>query len=78
MSSDTPLPSSFDGDPDFFEESWLKKLGRRLKEEPLVPLGILLTCGALVGASRAMRNNVSPNRASHHRAVSLLLRSSPH
>lgn len=58
MSSDTPPPSSFDGDTDFYEESRLKKLGRRLKEEPLVPLGMLLTCAALFGATRAMRSNV--------------------
>lgn len=63
MSSDTPPPSSFDGDADFYEESRLKKLARRLKEEPLVPLGMLLTCGALFGATRAMRTNV---RSSPH------------
>ncbi|KAF3896313.1 Respiratory supercomplex factor 1, mitochondrial [Trichophyton interdigitale] len=37
--SDKPLPSSFDDDPDFFQDNSWKKLGRRLKEEPLVPLG---------------------------------------
>jgi len=67
MSSDTPLPSSFDEDADFFEESWPKKLTRRLKEEPLVPLGILLTCGALIGATRAMRSNVRPSLPPPHR-----------
>jgi len=51
-SSDHPLPSSFDGDADFYEESRWAKFTRRLREEPLVPLGILLTCGALFGATR--------------------------
>jgi len=55
-------PSSFDEDDDFYSESRLQKLTRRIKEEPLVPLGCLLTVFALVGASRAMRKN------DHHRA----------
>ena len=45
----TALPS------EFFEEGWTAKLGRRMKEEPLIPLGCLATCYALYGASRAMR-----------------------
>ncbi|KAI9656236.1 MAG: Respiratory supercomplex factor 1, mitochondrial [Bathelium mastoideum] len=53
---DAPLPSSFDSDPEFFEENRWQKLGRRLKEEPLIPLGCLLTCWALFGASRSMRS----------------------
>ncbi|RDL31178.1 putative Altered inheritance of mitochondria protein 31, mitochondrial [Venustampulla echinocandica] len=64
--SNAPLPSSFDGnaDPanpdritsDFYEENRWQKLSRRLKEEPLVPLGCLLTCAALLGASRSIRS----------------------
>ncbi|KAI9826750.1 MAG: Respiratory supercomplex factor 1, mitochondrial [Sarea resinae] len=50
-----PLPSSFDSDPEFFEESPFQKLTRRLKEEPLVPLGCALTCFALYRASISMR-----------------------
>jgi len=53
--SGAPLPSSFDDDPEFYEESWQKKLSRKLKEEPLVPLGCALTCYALYRASVAMR-----------------------
>ncbi|KAI9783578.1 MAG: Respiratory supercomplex factor 1, mitochondrial [Peltula sp. TS41687] len=53
--SDAPLPSSFDGDEDFFEESRWQKFSRRLKEEPLIPLGCGLTCWALLGASRSIR-----------------------
>jgi hypothetical protein len=34
----------------------LQKLTRRLKEEPLIPLGCILTCAALVGASRSIRS----------------------
>ncbi|KAI9645305.1 Respiratory supercomplex factor 1, mitochondrial [Ciborinia camelliae] len=40
MSNSTPLPSSFDGDTDFYEENRWQKLTRRLKEEPLIPLGM--------------------------------------
>jgi len=53
--SKQPLPSSFDGDSDFYEENPWQKLGRRLKEEPLIPLGCVLTCWALFGASRSIR-----------------------
>ncbi|PMD31426.1 hypothetical protein L207DRAFT_442074 [Hyaloscypha variabilis F] len=37
--SNTPLPSSFDGNNDFYEENRWEKFSRRLKEEPLIPLG---------------------------------------
>lgn len=40
---------------EFYEENRMQKLTRRLKEEPLVPLGCVLTIAALVGASRSMR-----------------------
>ncbi|KAB8290458.1 hypothetical protein EYC80_010889 [Monilinia laxa] len=55
MSNNTPLPSSFDGDTDFYEENRWQKLTRRLKEEPLIPLGCILTSLALIGATRSMR-----------------------
>ncbi|KAI5858394.1 hypoxia induced protein conserved region-domain-containing protein [Tricharina praecox] len=54
--SGRPLPSSFDDDPDFYEENRLAKLGRRLKEEPLIPLGCALTCFALYKATRSIRS----------------------
>ncbi|MCJ1412199.1 Respiratory supercomplex factor 1, mitochondrial [Ptychographa xylographoides] len=50
-----PLPSSFDGNSDFYEENRWQKFSRRLKEEPLIPLGCVLTCWALLGASRSIR-----------------------
>ncbi|PMD52436.1 uncharacterized protein K444DRAFT_647313 [Hyaloscypha bicolor E] len=53
--SNTPLPSSFDGDNEFYEENRWQKFSRRLKEEPLIPLGCVLTCMALFGASRSIR-----------------------
>jgi len=53
--SNTPLPSSFDGNTDFYEENRWQKFSRRLKEEPLIPLGCALTCAALVGATRSIR-----------------------
>ncbi|KAL9137220.1 MAG: hypothetical protein Q9175_001584 [Cornicularia normoerica] len=53
--SDAPLPSSFDSDPDFYEENRWHKFTRRLKEEPLIPLGIAVTCWALYNAGRSIR-----------------------
>ncbi|EKD21816.1 uncharacterized protein L3040_005329 [Drepanopeziza brunnea f. sp. 'multigermtubi'] len=53
--SNSPLPSSFDGDTEFYEENRWQKLFRRLKEEPLIPLGCGLTCWALFNASRSIR-----------------------
>ncbi|KAF2088982.1 hypothetical protein K490DRAFT_6905, partial [Saccharata proteae CBS 121410] len=55
MSSDAPLPSSFDGNEDFYNEKKWQKLKRRLVEEPLIPFGCMLTVMALVGATRSMR-----------------------
>lgn len=40
---------------DFYEENRFQKLTRRLKEEPLIPFGMALTCWALFGASRSIR-----------------------
>ncbi|KAI4159703.1 MAG: hypothetical protein LQ342_006396 [Letrouitia transgressa] len=54
-----PMPSSFDSDPDFFNENRWRKLGRKLREEPLVPLGCGLTCWALYNAYRAIRKGDS-------------------
>ncbi|KAK3072749.1 Respiratory supercomplex factor 1, mitochondrial [Teratosphaeriaceae sp. CCFEE 6253] len=51
-----PPPSSFDNDADFYQESRWQKLSRRLTEEPLIPLGCLLTCWALFEATRSMRS----------------------
>ncbi|CCU81864.1 mitochondrial hypoxia responsive domain containing protein [Blumeria hordei DH14] len=59
-----PLPSSFDGNrcvnssdasSDFYEENRFQKLTRRLRQEPLIPLGCILTSWALFSASRSMR-----------------------
>jgi len=49
------VPSSFDDNPDFFEEKRLGKLWRRLKEEPLIPIGCLATCYALYQATKSIR-----------------------
>lgn len=54
-SNSAPLPSSFDENPDFYNESRSQKLFRRIREEPLVPLGCGLTTWAIIGASRSMR-----------------------
>ncbi|KAK3689910.1 hypoxia induced protein conserved region-domain-containing protein [Podospora appendiculata] len=53
--SDRSLPSSFDSDPDFHNEKALSKVVRRLKEEPLIPIGCALTVAAFTSAYRAMR-----------------------
>ncbi|QIW97898.1 hypothetical protein AMS68_003416 [Peltaster fructicola] len=50
-----PPPSSFDDDPDFFEESRMTKLKRRVFEEPLIPLGCALTVWALIEATKSIR-----------------------
>ncbi|KAI0438259.1 mitochondrial hypoxia responsive domain-containing protein [Xylaria telfairii] len=49
-----PMPSSFDENSEY-QETALQKVGRKLREEPLVPLGTALTCLALYNAFRAMR-----------------------
>ncbi|KAK4038841.1 hypoxia induced protein conserved region-domain-containing protein [Parachaetomium inaequale] len=53
--SGRPLPSSFDDNQDFYNESGFQKVLRKLKEEPLVPIGCLLTVAAFTNAYRAMR-----------------------
>ncbi|KAJ5812087.1 hypothetical protein N7474_008388 [Penicillium riverlandense] len=50
-----PLPSSFEDSPQFREETSLQKFTRRLKEEPLIPLGCAATCYALYRAYRSMK-----------------------
>ncbi|CAI7626831.1 hypothetical protein N7509_002862 [Penicillium cosmopolitanum] len=49
------VPSSFDDHPQFREESGAQKFTRRIKEEPLIPLGCAATCYALYRAYRSMR-----------------------
>ncbi|KAF2103496.1 altered inheritance of mitochondria protein 31, mitochondrial [Rhizodiscina lignyota] len=49
-------PSSFDDNEGFYNESRPTKLLRRIREEPLIPLGCILTCWALLGATRAIRS----------------------
>ncbi|KAH7313506.1 hypoxia induced protein conserved region-domain-containing protein [Stachybotrys elegans] len=53
------LPSSFDENDDFYNEKPMQKVFRKLKEEPLVPLGIGLTVFAFVNAYRALRRGDS-------------------
>ncbi|KAM0218353.1 hypothetical protein ACHAQD_002923 [Fusarium lateritium] len=48
-----PMPSSFDGDQP------MQKVLRKIKEEPLIPLGIGLTTLAFVNAYRALRRGDS-------------------
>ena len=67
--SDTPVPSSFDSDPDFYNENRFQKFTRRLKEEPLIPFGIGLTCWALYNAQQSIRtgNSIKTNRFFRYR-----------
>ncbi|KAL2808620.1 hypoxia induced protein conserved region-domain-containing protein [Aspergillus granulosus] len=62
--SSQPVPSSFDGDSEFEEETSLQKFRRRLKEEPLIPIGCAATCYALYRAYRSMKagDSVEMNR----------------
>lgn len=50
----SPVPSSFD-ETEFFEESRSQKLWRKIKQEPLIPLGCLATSYALYQASKSIR-----------------------
>ncbi|KAI5859688.1 hypoxia induced protein conserved region-domain-containing protein [Durotheca rogersii] len=52
--TDRSMPSSFDQDKEY-NETGLQKVGRKLREEPLIPLGTALTCLALYNAFRATR-----------------------
>ncbi|PHH81964.1 hypothetical protein CDD82_7451 [Ophiocordyceps australis] len=54
-----PMPSSFDGNDDFYNERSMQKVLRKLKEEPLIPLGAGLTVAALVNSWRAVRRGDS-------------------
>ena len=53
--ADGSVPSSFD-DTEFFEEGRWGKFSRKIRQEPLVPLGCLATCYALYAASRSIRS----------------------
>ncbi|KAF9876864.1 hypothetical protein CkaCkLH20_05710 [Colletotrichum karsti] len=52
---DRQMPSSFDENNEFYDERVLHKIFRKLKEEPLVPLGCGLTAYAFYAAWRATR-----------------------
>ncbi|KAK1964800.1 hypothetical protein LY78DRAFT_129958 [Colletotrichum sublineola] len=56
---DRPMPSSFDENNEFYDERVLHKAFRKLREEPLVPLGCGLTVFAFVSAWRAIRRGDS-------------------
>ena len=53
--SASAIPSSFDASPEFFEESRFQKLWRKLKQEPLIPVGCAATCYALYMATKSIR-----------------------
>ncbi|KAF4463647.1 altered inheritance-mitochondria 31 mitochondrial [Fusarium albosuccineum] len=61
-----PMPSSFDGNQEFYNERPMQKVFRKIKEEPLIPLaspcplaGIGLTTLAFINAYRALRRGDS-------------------
>ncbi|KAL0934839.1 mitochondrial hypoxia responsive domain-containing protein [Colletotrichum truncatum] len=56
---DRQMPSSFDENNEFYDERVLHKVFRKLKEEPLVPLGAGLTVYAFYAAWRATRRGDS-------------------
>lgn len=64
---DRPMPSSFDENDDFRNESGFRKIVAKIKREPLIPLGGALTVAALVGAFRA-------NRRGDHNQVQRMFR----
>ncbi|KAH7155738.1 altered inheritance of mitochondria protein 31, mitochondrial [Dactylonectria estremocensis] len=54
-----PMPSSFDIDHERYNEGPLQKVMRKIKEEPLIPLGMGLTTLAFVNSYRALRRGDS-------------------
>ncbi|KAF6814704.1 hypothetical protein CSOJ01_03927 [Colletotrichum sojae] len=52
---DRQMPSSFDENNEFYNESGLSKVFRKIKEEPLIPFGMGLTVYAFVAAWKATR-----------------------
>ncbi|KAM0287034.1 hypothetical protein ACHAQH_000719 [Verticillium albo-atrum] len=58
------MPSSFDENHEFYNEKPMAKIFRKLREEPLIPLGAGLTVFAFTQAWRAMRrgDQVSANK----------------
>ncbi|KAI9888012.1 MAG: Respiratory supercomplex factor 1, mitochondrial [Watsoniomyces obsoletus] len=56
MADSRPPPSSFEQDPEFLNESIFQFLGRRIREEPLIPIGCAFTCWALVEAAKSVRS----------------------
>ncbi|KAH7156536.1 altered inheritance of mitochondria protein 31, mitochondrial [Dactylonectria macrodidyma] len=54
-----PMPSSFDQDHERYNERPLQKVMRKIKEEPLIPLGMGLTTLAFVNSYRALRRGDS-------------------
>ncbi|KAI1812962.1 mitochondrial hypoxia responsive domain-containing protein [Poronia punctata] len=56
--ADRSMPSSFDDDTDY-QENGYQKISRKIREEPLIPLGTALTLAALFNAWRAMRRGDS-------------------
>lgn len=49
------VPSANQPLSEFFNENRLQKFTRRLREEPLIPLGVGVTCWAFYNAARAIR-----------------------
>ncbi|KAF4337810.1 altered inheritance-mitochondria 31 mitochondrial [Fusarium beomiforme] len=54
-----PMPSSFDSDQELQNERAMQKVVRKIKEEPLIPLGMGLTTLAFINAYRALRRGDS-------------------
>ncbi|KAG5955014.1 hypothetical protein E4U57_003804 [Claviceps arundinis] len=54
-----PMPSSFGSDEEYIKERPVTKFFRKIKEEPLIPLGMGLTVFAFINAYRAIRRGDS-------------------
>ncbi|KAE8211973.1 hypothetical protein CF327_g4325 [Tilletia walkeri] len=69
-SAPSPPTKTFDTSDDAFQSELIEpprvKLIRKLKEQPLVPIGSLLTCAALIAASHQLRKG---NREQFNRAL---------
>ncbi|KEZ41486.1 hypothetical protein SAPIO_CDS7641 [Scedosporium apiospermum] len=53
------LPSSFDDNDKFVNENGWRKIARKIREEPLIPIGTALTIYAFINSYRAVRRGDS-------------------
>ncbi|RPA81154.1 hypothetical protein BJ508DRAFT_306882 [Ascobolus immersus RN42] len=63
-----PMPSSFDQEDEYAKLTAFGKLKHKIIREPLVPIGCLVTCFALLKATRAVRSGNKAGANKYFRA----------